>query len=109
MTSGLCPNRHNHHQTIIRHTSATAAKSTQVQSGLQGAGWWPFFVTDGQTEEELRILVVGFGAKSELFPPISFCLVLQVKSFGDPKISAAECLPGSDWICGAARLLEVLV
>ena len=60
MTSGLCPNRHNHHQTIIRHTSATAAKSTQVQHGLQGAGWWTAAAEsfcDGRTStEELRIL-----------------------------------------------------
>ena len=56
MTSRVRPNRHNHHQTIIRHTSATAAKSTQVQSGPQGARGWTAALQDFVTEEELGIL-----------------------------------------------------
>ena len=64
MTSRLRPYHHSHHQTIIRHTSATAAKSTQVQSGLQSAGWWPAVagfcatIISMQMQEELRNLAL---------------------------------------------------
>ena len=34
-----CHHEHYREPYIIRHTNAIAAKSTQVQSGLQGAGW----------------------------------------------------------------------
>ena len=60
MTSRLRLNRHNHHQTITRHTSATAAKSTQVQSGLQSAGWWPAVAGFCATIISMQMQDLGF-------------------------------------------------
>ena len=58
MTSRPRPNRHNHPQTIIKHTSATAPKC-RVGCTVQGGGQqWPDFC-EGRTEE-LGILGLGF-------------------------------------------------